>query len=133
MRAYISYAPVDAPLARELAGRLAEDGVEAWFPDRYLFPGDNWGLEIGKALEEAEAMIVLVSPEAAQSEWVRNDISYALGSLRYEDRLIPVVVRATEGMPGILRTFPQVPGDRGVEEIRRRVVEWLRDASGVSP
>jgi len=53
--------------------------LRVWDPDAELFPGDNWHLEIGKALAAAEAMIVLMSPAAAESKMLLEEISYALG------------------------------------------------------
>jgi hypothetical protein len=127
MQVYISYSPADQELARELASQLSEAGFEPWF-DQDLLPGDNLQLENGKALEHSEAMVVLVSPESARSKWVRNEIQFALGSLQYANRLIPVQVRPTSEMPWILGRFPMVAGDGDVAEVGRRVLDRLRDA-----
>ena len=131
MKVYISHAASERALAEDLASQLTEAGFETW-SDSMLFPGDNWHLQIGQALEQAEAMIVLVSPESAASEWVRNEIQHALGSLQYENRVIPVQVRATAGMPWILRRFPSIPGEGGAVEIGRRVLDRLRESSEVA-
>jgi hypothetical protein len=37
---------------------LEKGGFEVWDPAARLTPGDNWALEQGKALEDAEAMVV---------------------------------------------------------------------------
>jgi hypothetical protein len=77
-------------------------------------------------------MVVLISPEAAKSEWVRSEIAYALKSLRFENRLIPVQVRPTEGMPWVLEMFPAIVADGDVAEMSRRVLERLQTTGGVA-
>jgi len=42
---------------------------------------------MGKALEESDAMVVLLSPEAARSESVQREIDYALVSLNYKNKV----------------------------------------------
>ncbi len=54
-------------------------------------------------MKSAEAMVVLLSPEAIESRWVSHEIEYALGAKRLQDRLIPVLVRPTKKIPWILR------------------------------
>jgi hypothetical protein len=55
-------------------------------------PGDNWAKEMGRALEESDVMVALISKEAMQSESLRRDVQYALTSKNYDRRLIPVLV-----------------------------------------
>jgi hypothetical protein len=76
-----------------------------------LFPGDNWPLEIGKALDTSNAMVILISPAATRSSSVRQELDYALGSLKYKNRVIPVLVEATTDYPWILRHFQWIEGD----------------------
>jgi hypothetical protein len=131
MRVFISHSRTDRRLAEDLATRLSVAGFAAW-SEQELFPGDNWPLAIGKALDQSEAMIVLVSPESAKSESVRNEILYALSSLQYANRVIPVQVRPTDEMPWILRSFATIPGDGDVEEVSRLILDRLREASEVA-
>src|SRR4051794_12261678 len=104
----MSYAPEDRESARALFPKLVEAGLEPWDPADALFPGDNWALQIGQALEHSHAMLILVSPHSMKSEWVRHELEYALASARYKGRLLPVIVKATNDMPWILKRFPSV-------------------------
>lgn len=104
MRIFISHAHGDEGIAKQLSQYLKAQGFQVFDPNLELFPGDNWHLETGKALEVSDAMIVLISPEIAHSQWVQGDIiSYALGSERFKGRLIPVEVEPTQDFPWILR------------------------------
>ena len=89
IQVFLSHVPSDGPWARELSEQLAPAGVRVVDPISDLLPGDNWSLEIGRALDESEAMVVLISPTAVKSNWVLNEIQYALGSEKFQDRLIP--------------------------------------------
>jgi hypothetical protein len=103
MNVYISYALKDSAWARELASELQQAGHSPWFLEEYALLGDNFAREIGEALERSRAMVVLLSPEAEGSPLVRGEVSYALGSPNYANRLIPVVLRPTKGFPWVLK------------------------------
>jgi len=103
MSVFISHALEDQEWARELMSRLSESGIEVWDPASQVFPGDNWALKIGQALEKSNAMVVLLSPAAAKSEPVQRDVQYALGSKRFKNRLIPVMIKSTTRFPWILK------------------------------
>jgi hypothetical protein len=125
MKIFVSYSQADEKWAQLLRSRLSQEGFEVWDPESDLAPGDNWRLKSGKALQSADAMIVLLSPEAAKSDWVQSEIDYALGSPHFRDRLIPLVVKPTEDIPWILRKQPLIRATKDVEETIRRVVASL--------
>lgn len=122
---FLSYAHPDQGWARKLSDELKAAGLHVLDPASELLPGDNWHLEIGKALDESEAMVVLISPKAAQSPWVQREIEYALGSERFQDRLIPVEVEPTHDYPWVLRHLRWVAGDPS--EAGRRIAQILQD------
>jgi hypothetical protein len=64
MNVFISHASADTDWARKLAEALKRAGLDAWDPSANITPGENWSLEVGKALEKAGAMVVLLSPAA---------------------------------------------------------------------
>ncbi len=121
MRVFISHTDEDKRWADQIAARLKKAGLRVWDPESELWPGDNWHLEIGKALASAEAMIVLMSPAAADSKMLREEISYALGSSKFKDRLIPVIVRPTNKMPWILKRLKPEKGDPA--EVSERIID----------
>ena len=111
MKVFMSHSDSDAMLAARVSDALENNGLEVWDPDRELFPGDNWAAEVARALEESDAMVVLLTPATAGSRWVKRDIEYALGAKNFSNRLIPVVVGdrdqfPTNEMPWIVRRMP---------------------------
>lgn len=100
MKVFISYASKDEPLANVLVKSLEESGLEAWFKKREILPGDNWAEKVAAGLKESQAMVVLVTPEALESDAVRSSISYALSDSSFSRRLIPVIVGDAEDVLG---------------------------------
>jgi len=103
MSVFVSYSLNDQQWARELISHLKEEGVSVRDPLSDLEPRDNWSLKIGKALESANALVLLISPSAMKSEFFQREAEYALSSKRFRNRLIPVIVKDTPEVPWILR------------------------------
>lgn len=122
-KVFLSYARADRDQARKLADRLRVAGLEVWDPEKELLPGSDFA-SLQKALETAEAVVVLVSPDAMESRSVSHEIEYALGAKHLRGRLIPVVIRPTKQAPWILNTLQMIryedPG-----KTSRHIVELL--------
>lgn len=105
MQVFFSYSPADSHFARALSKELGGLGLRVWMSHDQLLPGDNPWLKIGKALENSHAMVVLLSPEAVESELLNSELAYALGNLNFRGRVFPIVVRPTSNIPWILKKF----------------------------
>ena len=113
VKVFLSHSHADARLAARISVALQRNGLEVWDTDLDVLPGDNWAAAVGRALEESEAMVVLLTRDAINSPNVRREIEYAPGAKRYSNRLIPVAVgdRArlpTHEIPWIVRRLPWV-------------------------
>ena len=128
MRVFISHVSQEDKLAGLLADQLTGAGFHVWRAEEQLLPGDNWALKTGRALEESDAMIVLVSPEAARSQWVRREIDFALGSPNYAGRVIPILVRPTDDMPWVLRSLTSFRASKDSAQLSRKVIHQLQKA-----
>ena len=53
-----------------------------WLFEDNITPGDNWAKKVGKAFDDAEWMVLLLTPAAMESDSLRQDIEFALGSRR---------------------------------------------------
>lgn len=133
MKVFLSYTEADCGVAKDIASHLEEAGHDVWYPDGALYPGDNWALEIGKALNASDAMVVLLSPSAMKSDWVRKDIEFALRSVQYRGRLIPVMVKPTADIPWILKKFPMVRLNKGITQAAREVAEYVEQGFELTP
>lgn len=131
MRVFISHVSADQELATELASRLEKAGFDVFSPAEQILPGDNWALKIGRALQEADAMLVLLSPVSVSSESIRRDIGFAIANPNYENRLIPIYVGEVqaEEAPWIVRTMQSVRIGRDPGAAARRIAEILQTAT----
>jgi formylglycine-generating enzyme required for sulfatase activity len=73
---FISYSKRNRVYARQLAERLLELGFDVWIDDRIDY-GENWEREIFKAIDGCSAFVVIMTPEAYESDWVLRECQYA--------------------------------------------------------
>jgi hypothetical protein len=81
-----------------LADTLAAYGIDVWYSPRQLFGGALWHDEIGKALQErCDWFLVVLSPSAIKSKWVKHELLYALNNQPFRDgRITPLLSRSCE-------------------------------------
>jgi hypothetical protein len=128
MKVFISYSDADKKWADALRSGLTDAGFEVTVPADDIEPGENWHLELGKALDRANAMVVLLSPDSVASRHIRAEIEFALVSPHFRDRLIPVLVKPTDDVPWILRKQRFIRATKNVDETVHRVVEALQQS-----
>jgi hypothetical protein len=97
MKVFVNHSESNKPLARRILRALERAGLEVWDDERDTYPSDNWATVTGEALEQADAMVVLLTPEALDSLIVHRNISFALVNLRFKNRLIPVLAGVDRG------------------------------------
>ena len=79
---FISYAREDGQFVGHLCGALREAGYTPWL-DRESIPGSSeWLVEINKGIDNAGAVIVVLSPAACASRFVEQELQYAQKSNR---------------------------------------------------
>lgn len=136
MKVFISYSSKDELLATKLVEALEVAGLDAWYKKREVMPGDNWAEKIASGLKESNAMVVLVTPDALESEAVQSSISYALGEKAFSKRLIPVIVGDSadfpkDRIPWIFKRLHTVnlSKDGENEEQFKEIAQALKDAA----
>lgn len=82
----------DRELIQKITDELTRAGMEVWDDTRQIYPGDNWAQATSQALEESQAMVVLLTPESIDSKWIKWSIGFALRNISYDHRLVPVLV-----------------------------------------
>ena len=68
MQVFISHSHADAPLAAKVSAALQRCGLDVWDPNLHILPGDSWAAKVTRALEESQAMVVLLTPNAVKSQ-----------------------------------------------------------------
>jgi hypothetical protein len=131
-RVFLSYAAGDKRTARQLAEGLRGQSFDVWTADSDLSPGDNWAAQMAGALGQSDAMVVLLSAESVESEWVRRDVEYALSTKRFEHRLIPVVIGEQrpewlDKAPWVLKRLQMISSPNATKA-SREIADALRSA-----
>lgn len=79
LKVFISYAREDVRVARQLYDELTRSGHEPWLAERSLLPGQDWQLEIRRAVRTADAIIPLLSRRSAgKAGYVQKEIRLAI-------------------------------------------------------
>ncbi|MBW7918266.1 MAG: toll/interleukin-1 receptor domain-containing protein [Anaerolineales bacterium] len=78
LKVFLCHASEDKPIVRELYDRLRMDGFDPWLDSELLVPGENWPLEIQKAMRASQAVIVCLSEVAIVKEgYIHTEIKTA--------------------------------------------------------
>ena len=97
MQIFISYHHGDEDFAEVLRSKVSADGtLAAWTFRERLRAGDDWRHEIDQALRMSAALVHVMTPEAAESQYVTYEWSYAMG---LGTPVIPVLLRPTKLHP----------------------------------
>ncbi|HVY89261.1 MAG TPA: toll/interleukin-1 receptor domain-containing protein [Hyphomonadaceae bacterium] len=88
---FISYRREDRRHAEQLANAFIDDGLEVWW-DGSLEAGETYDEKIQTLLQSAKAVVILWSPAAVESDWVRSEGSVG----RERGVLVPVMIKKVE-------------------------------------
>ena len=116
---FLSYSRDDRDYVDKLVAYLGASAVPVLFDD-HLAPGDQWLDDLRRGIEEAAAVVVLMTPAAEQSDWVQIEIQQAREAGR------PILPLLLEGQPfRSLRSTrfldvrgPRLPGEALLARLR---------------
>ncbi|MCB0104109.1 MAG: toll/interleukin-1 receptor domain-containing protein [Anaerolineales bacterium] len=78
LKVFLCHAHADREAVRTLYTRLTNDGVDAWLDKEKLLPGQDWELEIKKAVREADVVVVCLSKQFNQAGFRQKEVRLAL-------------------------------------------------------
>lgn len=79
LRIFLCHASDDKAVVRDLYDRLVSDGMQPWLDEKDILPGQDWELEITKAIKESDVVIVCLSKSAVNKRgFVQREIKFAL-------------------------------------------------------
>jgi len=113
LRVFLCHSSQDKPIVRELYQRLLAEGwIDPWLDEEKLLPGQDWDMEIEKAVELADVVIVClsngsVSKEGYVQKELRQVLDIALGKPEETIFIIPLRFENCE-LPRRLRLWHYV-------------------------
>ena len=79
LRVFLSYAKEDKETARGIYESLVSQNVQVWFDEESLLPGQEWRLEIERAINNADVVIICCSQESiGKNGFINKEIKIAL-------------------------------------------------------
>jgi DNA polymerase IIIc chi subunit len=79
LHVFLCHSSSDKPAVRKLYHQLRADGFEPWLDEENLLPGQNWKLEISKAVRSAHVVIVCCSGKSvSKTGYIQKEIRHAL-------------------------------------------------------
>ena len=79
LKIFLCHTSVDKPKVRELYRYLRRRGIQPWLDEENLIGGQDWQVEIPKALSTSDAIIVCLTKNAVDKEgYVQKEIKFAL-------------------------------------------------------
>ncbi|MFA5192336.1 MAG: TIR domain-containing protein [Verrucomicrobiia bacterium] len=80
---FLSHSSKDKAVVRPLAERLQKDGLNVWFDEWVLKPGDSIPAKIEEGLEHSRVLVLCMSANAFGSDWAQLEA----GAFRFRDPL----------------------------------------------
>ena len=94
--ALVSHSHKDQAFVEWLVGVLRRHQIPVWYSVTEIQGARQWHDEIGRALKRCDWFVVILSPDAVASTWVKRELLYALQQDRFEGRIAPVVYRTCD-------------------------------------
>ncbi len=138
LRVFLCHSSNDKPAVRELYQKLrAEPWIQPWLDEEELYPGQDWNMEIEKAVEAADAIIVCLTKNSINKEgYVQRELRIVLDFADYKPEgtvyIIPVRLEECEP-PRRLRTWQYADYFEGQRDrgLKRMLVSLQKRANSL--
>jgi hypothetical protein len=133
---FLSHAHADRRFLGRLVAMLRSRGIPYWYSRTHLIGAQQWHDEIGRALARCDWFLVVLSPQATKSEWVKRELVYALNERRYRGKIVPVLLRSCDynRLSWTLGEFQIVDFRNNFEEACRKLLKtWGQEYYGSEP
>lgn len=88
---FLSHASEDRLFATAVTETMRHHGLPVWYAPTNIIGAQAWQDEIGAALKRCDWFVVMLSPNAIASMWVKRELQYVLRQRRFEERIVPLL------------------------------------------
>ena len=135
LNVFLCHAKEDKPTVRELYRQLSAEGwLDVWLDEVNLFPGQEWDMEIEKAVEQADVVLVCLSTHSVDKEgYVQKELRFVLNiadekpegtifvvPLRLDDCQVPRRIRAWQYVDYFPKSHRKLAYQRLLESLKLR-------------
>jgi TIR domain len=116
--AFLSHSSLDHDFVTGLADALRRHGVPVWYSRTNIMGAQQWHDEIGAALRRCDWFLLVLSPNAVASMWVKRELIFALQQNRFENRIVPLLWQACDfdRLSWVLPSFQIIDFQRTFED-----------------
>ncbi|MBN2117751.1 MAG: response regulator [Anaerolineales bacterium] len=86
---FISYSHKDSDYTHKLAEEMERRNIPVWIDDRIDY-GTRWPQVIQEKIDSCKAFVLIMSDNARASDWVNNELTYAIGKRR---KIFPLLLK----------------------------------------
>lgn len=91
---FLSHSSKDREIATEIAEVIRSHGIPVWYSKTNIVGAQEWHDEIGAALKRCNWFVLVLSPSALRSAWVKNELLFALNQRRFKNRIVPLLYKS---------------------------------------
>jgi hypothetical protein len=118
LNCFVSHSNKDELFVERFISVLARHGIDGWYSSRRILPGQQWHDEIGRALARCDWFLLILTPDAVESRWVKHELLYALDNAPFKDgRIIPLLYRTCDWrkLSFTLGSFQMIDFRKGIQ------------------
>lgn len=107
---FLSHSSQDHDFASRIGQVLEDHGLPYWYSKRDILGAQQWHDEIGAALARCDWFLLILSPAAIASRWVKHELLYALREEAYDGHIIVIDYQPADSkqLSWTLRSFQWV-------------------------
>lgn len=128
---FLSHASPDHGFVERLAGALDEANISCFYGKRPIASALQWHDELGEALANSNWFVLVLTPSAVRSVWVKRELLFALQAIGYKDRVVPLLVKNCEAskLSWTLSSFEHIDFERRFKSGCEELIRLIRLAS----
>lgn len=75
---------------------LRRHQLPVWYSNTDIVGSQQWHDEIGAALHRCDWFVLVLSPGAVKSTWVKRELHFALQQNRLDKRIVPLILQSCD-------------------------------------
>ncbi|HNJ14379.1 MAG TPA: SUMF1/EgtB/PvdO family nonheme iron enzyme [Anaerolineales bacterium] len=127
LKVFLCHSHSDRTAVRALYSRLVLDGVDAWLDKEKLLPGQEWELEIRRAVRESDVVVICLSNQFNQAGFRQKEVRLALDTAMEKPEgeifIIPARLEECESLASLSKwQWVDLFEENGYEKLLRALV-----------
>ena len=88
---FLSHSDRDRQFVQDLVAVLRRHGLPVWYSRTSIRGAQQWHDEIGAALHRCDWFVLVLSPSAVESIWVKRELLFSLQENRFDNKIVPLL------------------------------------------